>query len=55
MKSNFNLVNKLNYLRKRTNWIINENWSFFSDFNSEKYHLSFEKVMGEFLLYRKLQ
>lgn len=24
MKSNFNLVNKLNYLRKKTNWIIVE-------------------------------
>ena len=46
-----NLLNKLKYISERADCIINENWLFFSDFNSKKYNLSYEKVMGEFLLY----
>lgn len=42
---------KLNKLSKRISYLLTNNWFFFSNFDSKKYNLSYEKVIGEFLVY----
>lgn len=51
MERNSEILAKLEEIRKRTSKILNNNWFFFSYFDSDFYNLSYEKVIGEFLIY----